>query len=109
MPQVRDPKTGRYTSGGGSSVGGAAGTNPRIQKARAMSGGASAGGSSPAQQKKQALERNLKAKKQQDIETKMRKISADMKKLEKYSGTSGNEYKTLAKTRAELAKELFSL
>ena len=32
MPQVRDPKTGRYTSGGGSSVGGAAGINPRIQK-----------------------------------------------------------------------------
>lgn len=26
MPQVRDPKTGRYTSGSGSSVGGAAGT-----------------------------------------------------------------------------------
>lgn len=40
MPQVRDPKTGRYTSGGGSSVGGAAGTNPRIQKAKAMGGGA---------------------------------------------------------------------
>lgn len=36
MPQVRDPKTGRYTSGGSSSVGGAAGTNPRISKARAV-------------------------------------------------------------------------
>ena len=45
MPQVRDAKTGRYTSGGGSSVGGAAGTNPRIQKAKAMGGGATAGGS----------------------------------------------------------------
>lgn len=44
MPQVRDPKTGRYTSGGGSSVGGAAGTNPRIQKAAAVGGGAPAGG-----------------------------------------------------------------
>lgn len=47
MPQVRDPKTGRYTSGGSSSVGGAAGTNPRIQKAKAVGGGASAGGESP--------------------------------------------------------------
>jgi hypothetical protein len=46
MPQVRDPKTGRYTSGGGSSVGGAAGTNPRIQKAKAVGGGATAGGNS---------------------------------------------------------------
>lgn len=45
MPQVRDPKTGRYTSGGGSSVGGAAGTNPRIQKAAAVGAGATAGGS----------------------------------------------------------------
>lgn len=44
MPQVRDGKTGRYTSGGGSSVGGAAGTNPRIQKAKAVGGGAAAGG-----------------------------------------------------------------
>jgi hypothetical protein len=44
MPQVRDPKTGRYTSGGGSSVGGAAGTNPRIQKAKAVGNGATAGG-----------------------------------------------------------------
>lgn len=50
MPQVRDPKTGRYTSGGGSSVGGAAGTNPRIQKAKAVGGGATAGGASPASQ-----------------------------------------------------------
>ena len=46
MPQVRDPKTGRYTSGGGSSVGGAAGTNPRIQKAKAIGGGATAWGNS---------------------------------------------------------------
>lgn len=45
MPQTRDPKNGRYTSGGGSSVGGAAGTNPRIQKARAVGGGATAGSS----------------------------------------------------------------
>lgn len=44
MPQVRDPKTGRYTSGGGSSVGGAASTNPRISKAKAVGGGAAAGG-----------------------------------------------------------------
>lgn len=44
MPQVRDPKTGRYTSGGGSSVGGAAGTNPRIQKAKAVGNGATAAG-----------------------------------------------------------------
>lgn len=48
MPQVRDPKTGRYTSGGGSSVGGAAGTNPRIQKAKAVGGGATAGSVNPA-------------------------------------------------------------
>ena len=48
MPQVRDPKTGRYTSGGGSSVGGAAGTNPRIQKAKAVGGGATAGSASKA-------------------------------------------------------------
>ena len=48
MPQVRDPKTGRYTSGGGSSVGGAAGTNPRIQKAKAVGAGATAGGGNPA-------------------------------------------------------------
>ena len=47
MPQVRDAKTGRYTSGGGSSVGGAAGTNPRIQKANAVGAGAPAGGESP--------------------------------------------------------------
>ena len=40
MPQVRDPKTGRYISGDGSSVGGAAGTNPRIQKAAAVGAGA---------------------------------------------------------------------
>ena len=46
MPQVRDPKTGRYTSGGGSSVGGAAGTNPRVSKARAVGAGATAGGAS---------------------------------------------------------------
>lgn len=46
MPQVRDPKTGRYISGGGSSVGGAASTNPRIQKAAAVGNGAPAGGSS---------------------------------------------------------------
>jgi hypothetical protein len=44
MPQVRDAKTGRYTSGGSSSVGGAASTNPRIQKAKAVGGGAPAGG-----------------------------------------------------------------
>jgi hypothetical protein len=44
MPQVRDSKTGRYTSGGGSSVGSAAGTNPRIQKAKAVGNGATAGG-----------------------------------------------------------------
>lgn len=42
MPQVRDAKTGRYTSGGSSSVGGAASTNPRIQKAKAVGGGAPA-------------------------------------------------------------------
>lgn len=47
MPQARDPKTGRYTSGGGSSVGGAAGTNSRIQKAKAVGGGASAGNPPP--------------------------------------------------------------
>lgn len=47
MPQVRDPKTGRYTSGGGSSVGGAASTNPRIQKAAAVGNGATAGGATP--------------------------------------------------------------
>ena len=43
MPQVRDPKTGRYTSGGGSSyeAGANAGTNPRIQKAKAMGDGGS--------------------------------------------------------------------
>lgn len=45
MPQVRDPKTGRYTSSGGSSVGSPAPTNPRIQKAAAMGAGATAGGS----------------------------------------------------------------
>lgn len=50
MPQVRDPKTGRYTSGGGSSVGGASGANPRIQKAKAVGGGAPAGGASGAPQ-----------------------------------------------------------
>lgn len=44
MPQVRDPKTGRYTSGGSSSVGGAAGINPRVQRAKAVGGGATAGG-----------------------------------------------------------------
>ena len=45
MPQVRDPKTGRYTSGGSSSyeAGASAGTNSRIQKAKAMGGGAAAG------------------------------------------------------------------
>ena len=43
MPQVRDPKTGQYTSGGGSSVGSAASTNPRIQKAAAVGAGATAG------------------------------------------------------------------
>lgn len=46
MPQMRDPKTGRYISGGGSSVGGAASTNPRIQKAAAVGNGATAGGGS---------------------------------------------------------------
>lgn len=35
MPQVRDPKTGRYTSEGGSS----SGTNHRIQKAKAIGSG----------------------------------------------------------------------
>ena len=60
MPQTRDAKTGRYTSGGGSSVGGAAGTNARVQKAKAVgggatAGGASAGGSSPAIQSKKAI------------------------------------------------------
>lgn len=49
MPQVRDPKTGRYTSGGDSSVGGAASTNPRIQKAKAVGGGATAGGANASQ------------------------------------------------------------
>lgn len=43
MPQSRDPKTGRYVSGSGSSIGGAAGTNSRVQKAKAVGGGASAG------------------------------------------------------------------
>lgn len=43
MPQVRDPKTGRYTSGGESSVGGAASTNSRLQKAKAVGAGAPAG------------------------------------------------------------------
>lgn len=51
MPQVRDPKTGRYTSGGGSSVGGAASTNPRIQKAKAVGSGATAGGASTTAEK----------------------------------------------------------
>lgn len=51
MPQVRDPKTGRYTSGGGSSVGGAAAVNPRIQKAAAVGGGATAGGVSTSTKK----------------------------------------------------------
>lgn len=53
MPQVRDPKTGQYTSGGGSSVGGAASTNPRIQKAAAVGAGATAGGGSAVQSRKQ--------------------------------------------------------
>lgn len=45
MPQVRDPKTGRYTSGGGSSyeAGASAGTNSRIQKAKAVGAGATSG------------------------------------------------------------------
>lgn len=46
MAQNRDPKTGRYTSGNGSSIGGAAGTNPRIQKAKSVGVGNSAWGSS---------------------------------------------------------------
>lgn len=55
MPQVRDPKTGRYTSGGGSSVGGAASTNPRISKAKAVGNGATAGGSSTAIKSQRAI------------------------------------------------------
>ena len=47
MPQVRDPKTGRYTSGGDSSVGGAASTNPRIQKAAALGAGATVSKATP--------------------------------------------------------------
>ena len=41
MPQVRDPKTGRYTSGGGSSyeAGASAGTNSRLQKAKSVGSG----------------------------------------------------------------------
>lgn len=48
MPQVRDPKTGRYTSGGGSSVGGAAAVNPRVAKAANVGSGATVGGSNSA-------------------------------------------------------------
>ena len=65
MPQVRDPKTGRYTSGGGSSVGGASSTNPRIQKAAAVGNGATAGAGGTREQaralekKASALEREL--------------------------------------------------
>lgn len=55
MPQVRDPKTGRYVSAGGSSVGGAAGTNPRVSKAKAVGNGAPAGGSSPAIKSQRAI------------------------------------------------------
>lgn len=51
MPQVRDPKTGRYSSGG-SSVGGAAGTNPRVSKAAAVGNGATAGGAPTTSTKK---------------------------------------------------------
>lgn len=41
MPQNRDPKTGRYTSGGGSSyeAGASASTNSRIQKAKLVGAG----------------------------------------------------------------------
>lgn len=41
MPKVRDPKTGRFTSAGGSSyeAGATAPTNPRIQKAKAVGSG----------------------------------------------------------------------
>ena len=95
MSQVRDPKTGRYTSGGGSSVGGAAGTNPRIQKAKAVGGGATAGGK-PSKMTQSAVSKlNRKQLESKAIEA-VKKLS--MQKGNAYSGLTSEE----AERRARL-------
>jgi hypothetical protein len=106
MPQVRDPKTGRYTSGGGSSVGGAAGTNPRIQKAKAVGGGATAGGTGKTVYNQKTLSTFEKGYKSTASASEQKIYSEESSRLQSImSGRSAKSAKSMLQGEIDIAKK----
>ena len=100
MPQVRDPKTGRYVSAGGSSVGGAAGTNSRVSKAKAVGNGAPAGGTSKAPTFNGTRSELKKAIADTENDIKLFEKLAKKTKMSMYSEQAKSMRKTLSELQA---------